>query len=101
MVVGRILSILAAILLVSAVALAMLGPRGMTLGYAVTLLDQGALASLQSGLSRPAWLWDGVARPLLVRPAWLLPAAFGLIAGGFALSLSWSRVPSSQKRRRS
>ena len=46
------------------------------------------------------WLWEWVERPLLVRPVWLLPAAFGLICGGAALTLN-SRPPSRSHRRRS
>lgn len=97
--IGRLLAVLAAALLVCAVALAMLGPRGMTLGDALNRLDPATVAGIRSGLSRQAWLWDGIVNPLLVRPAWLLPAALGIVAAGVALTLTWSRVPSHKRRR--
>jgi hypothetical protein len=32
------------------------------------------------------WAWEYVARPLLIRPAWLPLGSLGLICGGVALS---------------
>lgn len=97
--IGRLIAVLAAILLVGAVALVMLGPRGMTLGHALNMVDRTVVAGLQSGLSRTGWLWDGVVNPLLLRPAWLLPAALGIVAAGVAVSVNWSRVPSHKRKR--
>jgi hypothetical protein len=98
----RILAVLAALLLVGAVALAMLGPPSVPLGQVMFMLDRDAMDALHSGIERhvSAWLWDYVARPLLLRPAWLLPAALGLICAGLSLSLS-TRKSAHRSHRRS
>ena len=96
---ARILAVLASALLVGAVALAVLAPRGMTLGQALLLFDQGALDRLRAVLASPVWLWPRVFTPLLVRPAWLLPAEIGIVFGGAALTLSWLRLPDKRHRR--
>jgi hypothetical protein len=48
-----------------------------------------------------AWLWDNIAVPLMLRPAWLVPAALGLICGGLALSLSTRKKSAHRSHRRS
>lgn len=35
------------------------------------------------------WLWDNIAVPLLVRPAWLIPTMLGIIFVGVAAQLAW------------
>ena len=95
---ARILAVLASALLVGAIALGVLAPRGMTLGQALLVFDQGALDRMRAALASPAWLWPRVLTPLLVRPAWLLPAEIGIVSGGAALTLSWLRIPDKRHR---
>ena len=77
-------------LLVGAVALAMLGPPSVPLGQALLMVDRDLMDVLHSGIEKhiSTWLWDNLAVPLMLRPAWLVPAAMGLICGGLSLSLS-------------
>ena len=93
----RAFSLLAAILLVGAFALALLGPQDMTLGDALHGFDTALVPRLQA-MCGP-FLWRAVT-PLLARPAWLPIAALGLVATGVAASLGTSR-PSQTRRRRS
>ena len=93
----RAFSLLAAILLVGAFALALLGPQDMTLGDALHGFDTGLVPRLQAACG--PLLWRAVT-PLLARPAWLPIAALGLVATGVAASLGTSR-PSQTRRRRS
>jgi len=95
--VARVLAVLAALFLVSAVAIAALSPFGMTLGQGMTLMDGGVLATLQR--ASPSWLWSGIEIPLLLRPLWLVPAAVGLICVGAAASLSFGKASPSRRRR--
>ena len=102
MIAQRILAVLAAMLLVGAVALAMLGPPSVPLGQALFMLDHDLMNVLQRSIEQhlSAWLWNNVAMPLMLRPAWLVPAALGLICGGISLSLS-TRKPVHRSHRRS
>jgi len=96
----RILAVLAAILLVGAVGVAMLGPPGLPLGRAISLLDQGLLSTLHDGIRAHVgtWLWDDVLLPLLVRPAWLVPASIGVIFAGASVTVG-SRAGRGPHRR--
>jgi hypothetical protein len=98
----RILAVLAAMLLVGAVALAMLGPPSVPLGQALFMLDHDLMEALHSGIEKhvSAWLWSNIAVPLMLRPAWLVPAAMGVICGGLSLSLS-TRKSAHRSHRRS
>jgi hypothetical protein len=98
----RILAVLAAMLLVGAVALAMLGPPSVPLGQALFMLDHDLMNMLHSNIERflSTWLWEHVAMPVMVRPAWMVPAALGLICAGMALSLS-TRKSTHRSHRRS
>ena len=98
----RILAIIAATLLVGAVALATLGPPDVPLGQMLLLIDHDLTEALHTGTERylADWIWADVMTPLLVRPAWLIPAALGLICAGFAMSIS-SRKPARRPHRRS
>ena len=102
MIAQRILAVLAALLLVGAVALAMLGPPSVPLGQALFMLNHDLMDVLHSGVERhlSAWLWENIAMPLLLRPAWLVPAALGLICAGISLSLS-TRKSARRSHRRS
>jgi hypothetical protein len=86
----RILAVLAAMLLVGAVALAMLGPPEVPLGQVLFMVDHDLMDAVHGfiGTHMASWLWDYLIAPLMMRPAWLVPAALGLICGGMALSLS-------------
>ena len=90
MILSRILAVLAAILLVGAVGVAMLGPPEMPLGRAVFMLDHELLSTLRNAFRDRStqWMWDDVLLPVLLRPAWLVPASFGLICAGASLTLA-------------
>jgi hypothetical protein len=97
----RVLAVLSAMLLVGAVALAMLGPPSVPLGQVLFMVDHDLMDALHSGVERhlSAWLWENVAMPLMVRPAWLMPAALGLICAGLSLSLSTRKATHRSHRR--
>lgn len=90
-------------LLVAAFALATLEPPDMPLGSLLYSIDAGFLNLLQAGIQRhlAPWLWDRVMVPILIRPAWLLPAAAGLLCAGGAASLAMAADPRSTRRWRS
>jgi hypothetical protein len=89
--------------LVGAVALAMLGPPAVPLGQALFMLDHDLMDALHSGIENhvSTWLWDNLAVPLMLRPAWLVPAAMGLICGGLSLSLATRKKSAHRSHRRS
>jgi hypothetical protein len=101
-IVRRVLAVLAAALLVGAVALAMLGPPDMPLGQALLAIDQHLLGGLQAGVERllTHWTWTQIVVPLLIRPAWLVPAALGLICTGLSLTLPNGGRPERSRQRR-
>ncbi len=88
-------------LLVGAVALAMLGPPEVPLGQALLMLDHDLMDGMHTfiGTHLAAWLWDYGLMPLLVRPAWLVPAGLGLVCGGLSLSLSTRKTARRSHRR--
>lgn len=94
----RIMAVLAAAFLVGAIAVAMIGPPNVPLGAALYMLDRQALYDVQAHLT--AWMWDGMALPLLVRPAWLLPACIGIVCAGLSLSIASRKRPQRMPRRR-
>ena len=98
----RILAVIAAALLVGAVALAMLGPPALPLGQGLLMIDRGMTEAVHSfvGQRLAEWIWADVFVPVLVRPAWLVPAALGLILGGAAVSVA-GRKPARRPHRRS
>lgn len=102
MIVQRVLAVLAAVLLVGAVAVAVLGPPDMSLGAALLVVNHDLLDTLQGGIEAhfDHWLWADVVLPVLVRPAWLLPASVGLVFAGAALTLSNLQRPQRSSRRR-
>ena len=103
MIAQRVLAVLAAMLLVGAVALAMLGPPSVPLGQALFMLDHDLMSVLHSSIERylSAWLWEHVAMPLMLRPAWMVPAALGLICAGVSLTLSTRKKSTHRSHRRS
>jgi hypothetical protein len=98
----RALAIIAAVLLVTAVGVATFGPQSVTLGQALLLLDHDVLAKLPLWATRILghWVWEALIQPLLVRPAWLVPASLGLVCVGLSLSLS-NRKTTHRSHRRS
>jgi hypothetical protein len=64
-------------------------------------MNHDALSVVQAFTHEHAmgWLWDHVARPTLLRPAWLLPASLGLICIGCAATLNSRGAPRSHRRR--
>jgi hypothetical protein len=98
----RTLAVLAAVLFVSAVGLATVGPRMISLGALVSWIGPEAEVGLHKWLVRAfgLWSWDYVARPLLIRPAWLPFGALGLIFAGISLSLP-ARDATRRSHRRS
>ncbi|HET6194112.1 MAG TPA: hypothetical protein VFE12_00090 [Acetobacteraceae bacterium] len=98
----RVLALLAAMLLVGAVALAMLGPPAVPLGQVLFMVDHDLMEAVHGfiGTHLAAWLWDYLVLPLMLRPAWLVPAALGLLCGGASLSLS-TRKSTHRSHRRS
>jgi hypothetical protein len=97
----RALAIAAAALFVTAVAVATFGAQSMTLSQALSMLDGAAVNNLASWCNRVLghWAWASVIQPLLVRPAWLVPASAGLICTGLSLSLSNRKSPHRSHRR--
>ncbi len=94
----RVMAVLAAVFLVGAVGVALIGPPNAPLGAELYALDREGLYAVQTHVT--GWLWDAVALPLLVRPAWLLPACVGILCGGLSLSLASRQRPQRTPRRR-
>ncbi|HET7879379.1 MAG TPA: hypothetical protein VFL55_00735, partial [Acetobacteraceae bacterium] len=65
----RIFAVLAAMLLVGAVALAMLGPPEVPLGQVLFMVDHDLMEAVHSfiGTHLAAWLWDYLLVPILLR----------------------------------
>jgi hypothetical protein len=84
----RTLAVLSAVLFVGAVGFATAGTEMVTLGAVLTYLSPDAEVGFHTWLVRVfgVWPWDYVARPLLIRPAWLPLGSLGLICAGVALS---------------
>ncbi len=102
MIAQRILAVLAAALLVSAVALATLSPPDMPLGQFLLLADHDAVSRVQFFVERVSshWLWTWGFVPLLVRPTWLVPAMLGIVCAGVSMSLA-SRAAARNPHHRS
>lgn len=101
MIAQRVLAVMAAVLLVSAVGVATFGPQSLSLGQALYLFDHDVLAKLPGWTSRLLgnWGWATLVQPLLLRPAWLLPASAGIVCIGLSMSLlNRKATHRSQKR---
>ena len=102
MIAMRVFTVLAAIFLVGALAIATLATPDVTLGRLLFALDRSLLNMAQAGVQRylAPWLWDDVVVPLLQRPAWLPPAALGIIFAGLAMTFGTRRgAPQSHRKR--
>lgn len=97
MIASRIFATLAALFLVSAVAIAALTPFGMTLGQGLMLMDGTWLSWIQK--QSPPWSWIWLELPFLLRPLWLIPAGVGLICVGAAASFNFGRASPSRRKR--
>ena len=92
------MAVLAAVFLVGAFALATIAAPDIPLGAALYMLHPQSLYVVQEHLS--AWLWSGAAMPLLVRPAWLLPACLGIVCAGLSLTTASRKGAQRSPRRR-
>lgn len=99
--VRRVLAVLAAALLVGTVALATLESPDLPLGQVLLALDRQSLTHLQSVVEQflTHWMWTEIVLPVLVRPAWLIPAAMGLICVGLSLTLPTGRRAERPRQR--
>lgn len=102
MIAQRILAVLSAILLVGSVAVATLGPPSVPLGQALFMIDHDLMENMHRVITSGSaeWVWSELMVPMLLRPAWLIPASAGIICAGIALSLS-NRKPAPRSHRRS
>lgn len=97
----RTLAVISAALLVAAVAIATFGPQSVSLGQGLYLLDHGALDTLRAWTNRVLghWAWSSLIEPMLVRPAWLLPASLGIICSGLSMSFVNRKTTHRSQRR--
>lgn len=102
MIAQRILAVISAVLLVAAVAVATFGPESISLGQALYIFDHDVLDRLPGWSTRTLgnWAWTSVIQPMLVRPAWLVPASLGIVCVGLSVSLS-NRKTTHRSHRRS
>jgi hypothetical protein len=98
MIFQRVMAVLAAAFLVGAFALVTIASPDTPLGAALYMLHPRSLYAMQTHIS--AWLWSGAAMPLLVRPAWLLPACLGIVCAGLSLTTGSRKRPQRIPRRR-
>ena len=101
MIIARILSVLAAVFLVAAFAIASIWPPDTLLKTLLSMADPDFVPALQNFAADqlPSWAWTDIAWPLLQRPAWLLPTAVGLVFFGGAISLSGPKGSRQRPRR--
>ncbi len=95
----RFCTVLAAGFLVGSFALAVTIPPDAPFAAALALLDPalpGGIHAL-SIAHLPPWAWGRLFLPLLLRPAWLPPAALGIIFAGLALTLRSSAQASRSR----
>ncbi len=97
----RVLAVLAAVFLVGAIGLATLAPPDLPLGQALFMLDSGLMNGLETDTKQylSPWIWMHLEVPLLVRPAWLIPACFGIVCAGLAATLTPRRGATRPRRR--
>jgi hypothetical protein len=98
MIFQRVMAVLAAAFLVGAFALATIASPDIPLGAALYTLHPQSLYVAQAHMS--AWLWSGAAMPLLIRPAWLVPACIGIVCAGLSLTTASRKGPQRSPRRR-
>lgn len=99
--VKRVFAVLAAVFLVSGVALASLLPPDISLFQTLAAIHAVRPDRLQHMVTAVFghFVWASLAVPLLVRPVWLIPVAFGLICVGGAVTALNQAAPRATKRR--
>jgi hypothetical protein len=97
----RALAIFLAVMIVLSVALATLGRHPVSLGPLLAKLDPALPGLLKATIMDwfGTWTWSNIALPVLVRPAWLLPASLGILALGGLLSWPGSNTTHRSRRR--
>ena len=101
MIAQRVLAVISAVLLVATVAIATFGQGNFSLDQALYLIDPdiaGALPAWSSRILGDA-IWRDVVQPLLVRPAWLVPASLGLVCAGLSFSMPTRKATHRSTRR--
>ena len=98
--IARVFTVLAAVFLVGAVALATMLPPDMTLHEAMHAIDAIRADDFQHTLATTLGktVWDWVIAPLLLRPVWMMPLSLGLICVGGALTASFHAPPRTKHR---
>ena len=103
MITQRILAVLAAVCLVGSAALATLGPPDLPLDQMLLLSGggSGVMHMLEEWTRQhlAVWVWNDIEVPLLARPAWLIPAAIGIVFAGLAVTLTPPRSTPRHRRR--
>jgi hypothetical protein len=97
----RVLAVLAAISLVSSAALATLGPPDLPLDQMLLLTGSEIVRGLEAWTREhlAPWVWENIEVPLLARPAWLIPAALGIVFAGLAVTVAPGRGAPRHRRR--
>jgi hypothetical protein len=97
----RVLAVISAVLLVAAVAIATFGPQSVTLGEGLHLVDPHFVDRMLAFSHRlwGDWAREALIQPLLLRPAWLIPASGGIICAGLSFSLSGRKSTRRSHRR--
>ncbi len=100
---ARVLAVLAAALFVLAFTLGTVMPPLTTGRDLLADMDHASLVALNQWgtASAPPWLWTRVIVPVLLRPAWLVPTALGLVAMGLAVTIGSRKGVARSHRRRS
>lgn len=103
MIAQRALAVLCAAFLVGAIAIGSLTDPGWPLGHMMFAISPRVLDFFQTGVRAnvPAWMWDWVVLPCLIRPAWLLPACVGVVCGGLYVTLASRQGEPRSRRKRS
>ena len=98
----RGLSVLAAMCLVGAFAIATFYPPLTSLRRLIAQTDQALLEQLQDYVNDAwgAWAWQNLFVAVLGRPAWLVPLALSAILAGLAASVSSLRRSPGRTERR-
>lgn len=103
MIAQRLLAVLAAVFLVGSIAIGSLTDPGWPLGQLLFAISPRFLDAVNVGVRNaiPSWAWDWVVHPVLVRPAWLLPACVGIVCVGLYVTLASRQSEPRPRRRRS
>jgi hypothetical protein len=99
----RLVAVFAAVFLVGSIAIGSLTDPGWPLGQLLFAINPRLLASVDVGMrgAVPPWAWDWIVHPILIRPAWLIPACIGIICVGLYVTLASRQGQPRSRRRRS